>query len=333
MSVISRGRGRSLTFPWRICCVVTLDAVAFGAGCPVCHTLTGAGKALIVRRLIAHYGGLMQEQAHLPIGLFDSGMGGLTVFKAIAQRLPWEDLLYLGDTARLPYGTKGRETIIRYTLLAARRLVERGMKMLVVACNTATANALPDLRKELAPLPVVGVVEPGAQAAVDVSRNGHILVIATEATIKSAVYEHAIVRLRPNACCSAKACTLFVPMAEEGLMQGHLVEEMAHYYLDDVLVHASGEKPDTMILGCTHFPLLKQTLAEVVGPEVTVVDPASNVALCVHRELEALGLLGDMGKLGRHHFMTTDNQERFARTGSLFLGRTLSCEEIELVDL
>ncbi|MBO4334966.1 MAG: glutamate racemase [Desulfovibrio sp.] len=275
----------------------------------------------------------MQEHTRLPIGLFDSGMGGLTVLNAIAQRLPWEDLLYLGDTARLPYGTKGRETIIRYTLLAAKKLVERGMKMLVVACNTATANALPVLRKELSPLPVVGVVEPGAQAAVTVSRNGHILVIATEATIKSAVYEQAIVRLRPSALCSAKACTLFVAMAEEGLMQGHIVEAMAHYYLDDLLCKGPDEKPDTMILGCTHFPLLKQTLAEVVGPDVTVVDPASNVALAVHRELEVMGLLGDTSLKGKYHFMTTDNQERFARTGSLFLGRELRPEEVELVDL
>ncbi|MCR5813195.1 MAG: glutamate racemase [Desulfovibrio sp.] len=275
----------------------------------------------------------MQEKARLPIGLFDSGMGGLTVLKAIAKRLPWENLLYLGDTARLPYGTKARETIIRYTLLAAKKLVERGMKMLVVACNTATANALPVLRQELAPLPVLGVVEPGAEAAVRVSRNGHILVIATEATIKSAVYEQAIVRLRPNALCSAKACTLFVAMAEEGLMHGHLVEEMAHYYLDDLLAQGADEKPDTMILGCTHFPLLKQALANVVGPDVTVVDPAANVALSVYRELQATALLGDTSLTGKSHFMTTDNQERFARTGSLFLGRELCAQEIELVDL
>ena len=274
--------------------------------------------------------------SNLPIGIFDSGMGGLTVFKAISQRLPAEDLLYLGDTARLPYGTKGRETIIRYTLLASHALIERGVKMLVVACNTATANALPALQAKFAPLPVVGVVEPGAKAALEVTHNGRILVIATEATIKSSVYEEAIKRLRPTAKILAKACTLFVPMAEEGLMSGSLVEGIAHYYLDEVL--ASPNLPDTMILGCTHFPLLKGALENVVGTKITVVDPAATVAQTVQTELARLNLLvspdqGSAQKIGQKHFMTTDNQERFARTGSLFLGQDLEPAQVELVDL
>ena len=272
--------------------------------------------------------------SQLPIALFDSGMGGLTVLKAIAQCLPCEDLLYLGDTARLPYGTKGRETIIRYTLLAAEALVARDVKMLVVACNTATANALPVLRERFAPLPVLGVVEPGARAAVETSQNGRILVIATEATIKSSVYAKAICEMRPDAIPSAKACTLFVSMAEEGLMEGKIVEEVAHYYLDDVIGEkAKKPQPDTMILGCTHFPLLKNALERVVGPSVAVVDPAATVALSVKEELQKRNLLNIDIRKGKSHFMTTDNQDRFARTGSLFLGRDLSPNEIELVDL
>lgn len=276
----------------------------------------------------------MQEKASLPIGLFDSGMGGLTVFKALASYLPNEHLMYLGDTARLPYGTKGRETIIRYTLLAARKLIERGVKMLVIACNTATANALPTVSKEFAPLPVVGVVEPGARAAIEVSHTGRILVIATEATIKSDVYAKAILKLRPDAETSAKACTLFVPMAEEGLMQGKLVEDLCRYYLDDIFgPKAKKPRPDTMILGCTHFPLLKNALERVVGSDVHVVDPAATVAKTVQKELQNKQLFNPFPTKPVYHFMTTDNCERFARTGTLFLGRSLEPAEIELVDL
>ena len=158
----------------------------------------------------------MNDFSRLPIGLFDSGMGGLTVFKALADRLPHEDLLYLGDTARLPYGTKGRDTIIRYTLKAAQKLVDMGVKMLVIACNTATSAALEAVREQFAPLPVMGVVAPGAQAAAQASVNGHIVVVATEATIAGGAYQQAIARIRPEAVVTGRACTLFVPLAEEG---------------------------------------------------------------------------------------------------------------------
>ena len=210
----------------------------------------------------------MRHTAALPVGLFDSGMGGLTVLKALNARLPHEDLVYLGDTARLPYGTKGRDTIIRYTLKAARTLVDMGVKMLVVACNTATATALPTLREALAPLPVLGVVEPGAEAAVQASHNGHIVVIATEATIAGGAYQRAIARLRPQAVVTGRACTLFVPLAEEGWMEGPVVEGVARRYLSDLFpaptaapaalpaATSADLAPDTLLLGCTHFPLL-----------------------------------------------------------------------------
>ncbi|MBQ9537194.1 MAG: glutamate racemase [Desulfovibrionaceae bacterium] len=271
--------------------------------------------------------------AHLPIALFDSGMGGLTVFKAISKCLPYEDLLYLGDTARLPYGTKGQTTIIRYTLSAARTLLKRGVKMLVVACNTATANALPHLKQEFASLPIIGVVEPGARAALKVSANGRILVIATEATIKSGVYTQAIHALNKDAQIAAQACTLFVPVAEEGLLEGPIVEALIHHYLDAWLDAPDSQRPDTMLLGCTHFPLLKQSLARVVGPSIQVVDPAEMVADTVKAQLTELQLLKPDKTKGLRHFMTTDNKERFARTGSLFLGQPLPTTSIELVDL
>ena len=205
--------------------------------------------------------------------------------------------------------------------------------MVVVACNTATANALPVLRKELSPLPVLGVVEPGAEEAVRVSKNGRIMVIATEATIKSGVYTQAIQARLPQAQISSKACTLFVSLAEEGLMEGDLVEACAHYYLDAIFQKNYELRPDTMILGCTHFPLLKKSLENVVGEDVVVVDPAMTVASHVQAYLGERKLLRSSVRSPSYQFLTTDNVERFARTGTLFLGKTLNTEEIELIDL
>ena len=278
----------------------------------------------------------MNDFSRLPIGLFDSGMGGLTVFKALAERLPHEDLLYLGDTARLPYGTKGRDTIIRYTLKAAQKLVDMGVKMLVIACNTATAAALSAVREQFAPLPVMGVVAPGAQAAAQTSVNGHIVVVATEATIAGGAYQQAIARIRPEAIVTGRACTLFVPLAEEGWMNGPLVEGVASRYLSDIFapeVAASHAAPDTLLLGCTHFPLLQEALQNVVGPQVRIVDSAAITALRVAEELQATNLLRQGTGPAHYRFLTTDNTTRFARTGSLFLGRELADAEVSLVDL
>ena len=279
----------------------------------------------------------MNDFSRLPIGLFDSGMGGLTVFKALAERLPHEDLLYLGDTARLPYGTKGRDTIIRYTLKAAQKLVDMGVKMLVIACNTATSAALGAVRQQFAPLPVMGVVAPGAQAAAQASVNGHIVVVATEATIAGGAYQQAIARIRPDAVVTGRACTLFVPLAEEGWMNGPIVEGVASRYLADIFspdgMAASQAAPDTLLLGCTHFPLLQQALQNVVGPQVRIVDSAATTALRVAEELQARNLLCQGTGPAHYRFLTTDNTARFSRTGSLFLGRELVDGEVSLVDL
>ena len=288
----------------------------------------------------------MNDSSRLPIGLFDSGMGGLTVFKALAERLPHEDLLYLGDTARLPYGTKGRDTIIRYTLKAAQKLVDMGVKMLVIACNTATSAALDAVREQFAPLPVMGVVTPGAQAAAQASVNGHIVVVATEATISGGAYQQAIARIRPEAVVTGCACTLFVPLAEEGWMNGPIVEGVARRYLADIFSqHSNGASsaseanapstaaPDTLLLGCTHFPMLQEALQNVVGPQVRIVDSAATTALRVAEELRATNLLSQGNGPAHYSFLTTDNTARFARTGSLFLGRELGHGEVSLVDL
>ena len=280
----------------------------------------------------------MNDSSRLPIGLFDSGMGGLTVFKALAECLPGEDLLYLGDTARLPYGTKGRDTITRYTLKAAQKLVDLGVKMLVIACNTATSAALSAVREQFAPLPVMGVVDPGAQAAAAASANGHIVVVATEATISGGAYQKAIARIRPDAVLTGRACSLFFPLAEEGWMNGPIVEGVARRYLADIFpvegaAPAGNLEPDTLLLGCTHFPLLQEALQNVVGPQVRIVDSAATTVQCVADELRATNLLRHADSGAHYRFLTTDNAARFARTGSLFLGRNLSDDEVCLVDL
>lgn len=271
----------------------------------------------------------------LPIGLFDSGIGGLTVLRAISARLPQENLLYLGDTARLPYGTKSRETIISYTLKAAQKLVDCGVKMLVVACNTATSAALATLREHFSPLPVLGVIEPGARAAVAATRNRQIAVIGTEATIADGAYQKAIARLLPDASVQGRSCTLFVSLAEEGWLSGPVAEGTAHRYLDDLFQSSSAARPDTLVLGCTHFPLFADVLQRVVGASVHIVDSAATTAEAVECELQRRGLArqAPLDAVGVHHFMTTDNRDRFVRTAGIFLGQPLQHTEVELVNL
>lgn len=273
----------------------------------------------------------MTETRDLPVGIFDSGMGGLTVFKAISSLLPAENLLYLGDTARLPYGTKGRDTIVRYTLMAAGKLAEMGVKMLVVACNTATSAALPVLQKEFAPIPVLGVIGPGARAACQACKNGHIAVIATQATVEGGAYQHAIDAINPGARVTARACTLLVPLAEEGWTEGPIARAVLSRYLEDIFLDAN--PPDTLLLGCTHFPLFLKSLRKVVGEDTRIVDSASATAEDVAKRLVELDILRESGDPGSRSFMTTDNPERFSRVGGNFLGMTISKDQARLVDL
>lgn len=268
----------------------------------------------------------------LPIGMFDSGVGGLTVLKAVSSLLPGENLIYLGDTARLPYGAKSPETIVRYTLGAAGKLVDEGLKLLVVACNTATSAALPILAQRFAPIPVLGVVEPGADAAAAATRSGRIAVIGTEATIAGKAYERAIRVRMPGAIIVTRACPLLVPLAEEGWIDGAEAEAVAMRYLRDIFGD-DDNAPDTLLLGCTHFPLFAPLLRTIVGEGVTVVDSAQSTARAVRQTLERKGILNDEGKPGTMRFLTTDNAARFARTGRLFLGRPMTVADVELVNL
>lgn len=272
----------------------------------------------------------------LPIAIFDSGVGGLTVLKAIKELLPRENLIYLGDTARVPYGTKSRETIIRYTMMCAEKLTTCGAKMLVVACNTATSFALEALREKFAPMPVMGVVEPGARAAVAASRNGRIAVIGTEATIRGGAYQRAIGDILPESVVIARACTLLVPLAEEGWVDGDVAEETARRYLADIFSRENLDEtqgPDTLLLGCTHFPLFLRTLAKITGTGVRIVDSARATAMAVESELKHRDLERRNPAKPQIRFLTTDNRERFARTGGLFLGAGIMTGHVELVDL
>ncbi|MFA5120638.1 glutamate racemase [Zavarzinia sp.] len=269
--------------------------------------------------------------ARLPIGIFDSGVGGLSVLDAIADRLPAENLLYLGDTARLPYGTKSPETVARYAVQAAGHLVERGVKMLVIACNTASAHAMPALRAAFPAIPVIGVIEPGAAAAVAAAPRGLIGVLATESTVGSGAYLKAIKDLRPDAEVRQQACTVFVAMAEEGWTEGEAVEAAARRYIEPILNHGR-PRPEVLVLGCTHFPLLAQAIAAVAGPGVALVDSASTAAEAVEAALAAGDLAAPVGR-GTVHFMATDSASRFGRVATIFLGRPVAPSDVEIVDL
>lgn len=262
-----------------------------------------------------------------PIGVFDSGVGGLTVFRALAQCLPGERFIYLGDTARVPYGTKSPETIVRYTLQAARFFEKYQVKLLVVACNTASSLALAALADTVT-WPVIGVIAPGARRAVEASAAGRIGVIGTRATIGSGAYAAAIRDLRPEAEVLSHACPLFVPLAEEGWSNSEIARQVALRYLAPFM----GGMVDTLVLGCTHYPLLREVIADVVGPGVTLVDSAEAVSEQVRQHLAQDGELGksEAGHL-EHRFYVTDDPAPFQEVAERFLGRPIRLERAQLV--
>jgi glutamate racemase len=266
-----------------------------------------------------------------PIGVFDSGVGGLTVLEALIARLPHENFVYLGDTARLPYGTKSPETVARYSLQAAQALTGYGVKCLVIACNTASSVGLPAIRARIENVPVIGVIEPGARAACAASRTGDIAVIATEGTVRGGAYQEAILRIRPDARVNAEPAPLFVALAEEGLNEGSIANDIASHYLKPMF--AATTPPDTLVLGCTHFPMLTGAIRRVVGPKVQIVDSAQTTAANVEEQLQKAGLARADGGGGTVRLLATDGRERFARVGSRFLKRSISPDEVELVDL
>jgi glutamate racemase len=248
------------------------------------------------------------------IGVFDSGIGGLTVLHQIIETLPHENTVYLGDTARAPYGTKSVDTVLRYSYENSDFLVEKGVKILVVACNTSTAIALHQLKARLA-VPVIGVIEPGVRSAIKSTKNKRIGVIGTEATIQSGAYTHALKAADPTVEVYSRACPLFVPLVEEGWTDNEVVEMTAKAYLEGF--KQSGI--DTLILGCTHYPLLKRAIRKLMGRGVRLVDSAEETAKEVELLLKRGSIVRKNGK-GAHSFFVTDAPERFIRVGRRFLG-------------
>ncbi|NND54775.1 MAG: glutamate racemase [Gammaproteobacteria bacterium] len=275
----------------------------------------------------------MSSGADMPIGIFDSGVGGLTVLHALREQLPKEDLIYLGDTARVPYGTKSPESVQRYAAHAAVWLTERGIKLLVVACNTASAVALDVLRRDLAPLPVIGVIEPGAAAAVAHSAAQRHLVLATEGTAARGAYTEAIRSLNKSATVEELGCSMFVAVAEEGWGGDPIATAVAEKYLASYRSRPASERPDTAILGCTHFPLVSDAIATALGPDITIVDSASTTAKAVAAELDARNLAASGDRTGSVRLVATDSAARFARVGSAFLGEPCTESDIELTDI
>lgn len=246
-----------------------------------------------------------------PIGVFDSGVGGLTVFREIMRQIPNEKVIYFGDTARVPYGSKSKETVTRYARQIVRFLQKQNVKAIVIACNTASAYALDELEKEV-DIPIMGVVKPGAKAAVEATHNGKIGVIATEGTISSGIYSSYIKNIRKDAVVVGKACPLFVPLVEEGLWEDPVTDEIARRYL---MEFAGQDKDiDTLILGCTHYPLIRGTIGKIAGEKVTLVNPAYETARELKELLEEKNLLNDKEPgLGdnRYRFYVSDKAEKF----------------------
>lgn len=250
----------------------------------------------------------MSKNCEAPIGVFDSGVGGLTVAREIMRNLPGENIVYFGDTARVPYGSKSKATIIRYSREIVRFLLSKKVKAIVIACNTASAYALEDIRKEL-DIPIIGVIQPGAKVACGTTKNGRIGVIGTEATIHSGIYTTFMRRQKPDIQVVGKPCPLFVPLVEEGWIKDPVTVEVAKRYLEELLRYDI----DTLILGCTHYPLLRSTIGEIVGEKVTMVNPAYETAIELRELLEREGLSNPSKRQGMpgHRFYVSDAAEKF----------------------
>ena len=259
-----------------------------------------------------------------PIGVFDSGLGGLTVVKALRKILPNESILYFGDTARLPYGIKSEELVRQYSVQITKFLIEKNAKMIIVACNTATAMALTTLEKKFKNIPIIGVIEPGSKQAILKTKKKKIGVIGTIATINSNAYEKSIRRKDIKVDIISKACPLFVPFVEEGLFKGAAINEIAKHYL-----RSFNKKVDTLILGCTHYPLLKKVIFKNTQ-NIELIDSASSVANDTYKKLEKFRLLSGQDNLGKLNCYVTDLPMRFKELGNIFLGENI--EDLHLIN-
>ncbi|MBS1518808.1 MAG: glutamate racemase [Bacteroidetes bacterium] len=253
-----------------------------------------------------------------PIGVFDSGIGGLTVARSLFEILPGENIIYLGDTARLPYGTKSKETVIKYSVEITKFLLNKNVKMVVVACNTASSVALPYLRK-LTSLPVIGVIKPGCKAALKETNNFKIGVIGTLGTILSYSYKTQIHKIERETEVFSKACSLFVQLAEDGWTDNKIAKMVAKEYLDEF----KRMNIDTLILGCTHYPILKNTISGVLGKKIKLIDSGEEAAKEVKRILEQEDMLNNQKKNGVHKFYVTDFQKKFKEISERFLGQPI----------
>jgi glutamate racemase len=262
---------------------------------------------------------------NLPIGVFDSGMGGLTVLAALKKALPKESFIYLGDTARLPYGTKSSDTVKQYAVQMAKILIERNIKALVIACNTATTAALSHLQSLLPDIPVIGVIKPGASAVIASTKNQKIAVLATETTIRSNAYQKIIGEKLPNALIRARACSVLVALAEEGMVNNAIAREALLHYLSDF------HQEDTLLLGCTHFPVFKSLISTLLPETVSIVDSADATAIALCQVLQEANLQTQLSST-ETHYLVTDSIHRFQTVGEVFLGEPLLLEHIELVD-
>lgn len=260
------------------------------------------------------------------IGVFDSGMGGLTVVRELMSQLPNESIIYFGDTARVPYGPKSPDTVLRYSREITSFLRGEGVKALVVACNTATAHALPALRREF-DMPIVGVIEPGARAAAAVTKTKRVGVIGTAGTIKSRAYEREIRKLLPDVEVTAQACALFVPLVEEGWLDSEVTRAVARNYLAPIV----SAEVDTLVLGCTHYPLMKTVIGNVVGREVRLIDSAHETAREAGEILRTHGLENETPDGARYRFIASDAPDTFLGLGERFLGSPI--DRVETVTL
>lgn len=259
-----------------------------------------------------------QNEMAKAIGIFDSGIGGLTVMQQVVKQLPFESILYFGDTARVPYGSKSPETIVRYSLENAQLLMNYHIKALIVACHTASSYAMEELRRIL-PIPVIGVIEPSAKKAASLTRNGRIAVLGTKATINSGLYQKEIKRHLPNATVYSQACPLFVPLVEEGFIE----HSAARMIVEEYLFSLKKEKVDTLLLGCTHYPLLHKVIQDVMGDSVILVDPAITCAETVSDLLGNKMINNVQSNLAVHRYFVSDDPEKFRHVGRYFLNANI----------
>lgn len=262
-----------------------------------------------------------------PIGVFDSGIGGLTVLKALRHHFPEESYIYLGDTARLPYGTKSPETVARYAASLTQELMKHGIKAIIIACNTASTHGMTAVKALAGEIPVIGMIDPASHAALKVTKNGHIGVMATFGTIKSAAYTKALLNLRPDCKISPIACQMLVALAEEGWADGDIPRSIIHRYLDPVF--KQNDAPDTLILGCTHFPVFENLLKDILGNSVTLINSGEAASLYLSDYLEN----NEKEMMGLVKFLVTDDPMRFVENTVKFYDKKIKPEDVTLIDI